>query len=144
MNNEIMKNTLSLYRIINQRSLSLFSLVYNQRSLSLFIALSHYRSKIIITFIVYCSCIAFWLKLPNLGNFSQNLQTWIQGGGVFDVMKEYLGGIFLSWGKNTGGDVFVLRKEFWLKLPNLGNFSQNLPSNAVKMSKCQSSRPESL
>ena len=28
--------------------------------------------------------------------------------------------------------------KFWLKLPNLGNFSQKLPSNAVKMSKCQS------
>ena len=34
--------------------------------------------------------------------------------------------------------------KFWLKLPNLGNFSQKLPSNAVKMSKCQSNRPESL
>ena len=29
----------------------------------------------------------------------------------------------------------AFKGNFWLKLPKLGNFSQNLPSNAVKMSK---------
>ena len=31
--------------------------------------------------------------------------------------------------------LMVFEGNFWLKLPKLGNFSQNLPSNAVKISK---------